>query len=253
MIWGILATISIVVLGFSILPSVWFWVCWEVVAAGFVAFGCFGEWYLFKTPAKPGHQEKHRRRELQFILLVAIGVTMELMGLAHAIPEAMRLERDVAEAKHQTEELRKSNLALEAIIAPRSLSPDQQRQLVDALKRFSKHIVVIESYSLDAEAIMLSTQIGAILEKAGITVIDARASKVTAGGGFEVGVNVRGENLDFVKTFVNGLVGCKLQASDNPAPLAVPRVVMGNFVAAPPGATAVMVGVKPLPPITIVR
>lgn len=50
---------------------------------------------MFKTAAKPGHEDHHRHRELQFILAVAIGVTMELIGLGHAIPEAIKLEGTV--------------------------------------------------------------------------------------------------------------------------------------------------------------
>src|SRR5882762_6157852 len=63
-IWGILAAILIAICLFLLLPSLWFWISWEIVAAGLVAIGCFGEWHLFRTPASPGHEEEHRRREL---------------------------------------------------------------------------------------------------------------------------------------------------------------------------------------------
>ncbi len=80
-----------------------------------MAIGCFGEWYLFKKPM-PADADHHRSRELQFILVVAIGVTMELCGLAHSIPEAIRLEREVIEGKIRVEELRKANLTLESSV-----------------------------------------------------------------------------------------------------------------------------------------
>jgi hypothetical protein len=102
MICGILATISIVVIGFILLPSFWFWVCWEIAAAGLVAVGCGGEWYMFLNPAKDGHETPHRRRELQFITAVAIGVIMEFFALGHAIPEAMRLEKEAADARRES-------------------------------------------------------------------------------------------------------------------------------------------------------
>src|SRR5437867_1852433 len=85
---GILATISLAVTGFVLLPSFWFWVCWEIAAAGLVALGCIGEWYMFCNPAKEGHELHHRRREMQFITAVAIGVFMEFLALGHVIPEA---------------------------------------------------------------------------------------------------------------------------------------------------------------------
>jgi hypothetical protein len=100
-IGGIILTISIAVLAFLALPSVWFWVCWEVAAAALVAGGCFGEWYLFKTAPKPGHEGEHRRRELQCILGVAIGVTMELIAIPHALLEARQLEKHISDVNER--------------------------------------------------------------------------------------------------------------------------------------------------------
>lgn len=114
-ICGIIATISIAVLGFLMLSSSWFWISWEVVAAGLVAIGCAGEWYLFLNPAKDGHELHHRRRELQFVTAVALGVLMEFFALSHAIPEAIRLEKDVSEANVKVEQLRSDNASLFAI------------------------------------------------------------------------------------------------------------------------------------------
>src|SRR5437867_12703194 len=91
-IWGIMAAILAARIGFVFLISVWFWICWEIFAGALVAVGCFGEWYLLKTPAKRGEEDHHKTRELQFILVVAIGVTMEFLALSHSIPEALRLE-----------------------------------------------------------------------------------------------------------------------------------------------------------------
>jgi len=115
-----LAIIIAAVLSFK-LSSFWFWTCWEVLAAGAVAIGCFGEWYMFLHPAKKGHEFPHRRRELQFITAVAIGVAMEFFALFHAIPEGARLERGVAEANERTStnelhvaELTHSNLMLQS-------------------------------------------------------------------------------------------------------------------------------------------
>ena len=105
MVWGILTTILIVVVGRLVLRPIWFWVSWEILAAGLVALGCAGEWYLFKNPAKRGQAPEHRRRELQFITAVAVGVCMEFFALAHAIPEAIRLEKQVEDIRADNSKL----------------------------------------------------------------------------------------------------------------------------------------------------
>jgi hypothetical protein len=128
---GILVAISIAVIGFFALSRFWFWVAWEVLAAALVAVGCGGEWWLFIHPSSDDNSVAHRRRELQCISIVAIGVAMELLALFHAIPEAMRLEKDVAAANERTilvqsnnvslslriEELRSTNLVLRTELA----------------------------------------------------------------------------------------------------------------------------------------
>lgn len=171
-IWGILAAISTAVFGFILLSSVWFWICWEVVASALVAIGCFGEWYLFKTPATPSDEDCHRGKELHFILVVAIGVAMELIGLSRSIPEAIRLEGDVAKANLHIEELRQENLKLYAQIKPRRITPDQRTILLARLKnRFSgQPRVNIVADSGDMEQRILSRQIRDVLTECGFKI-----------------------------------------------------------------------------------
>ena len=136
-ICGIIATISIAVLGFFMLPSLWFWISWEVLAAGLVAVGCASEWYLFLKPSKEGdeaHKLHHRRRELQSVTAVAIGVLMEFLALSHAIPEAIRLEKNVSDANTRVEELRQENDLLEAEIQPRRIKPEQRAVIMTDLR-----------------------------------------------------------------------------------------------------------------------
>jgi len=116
-IWAIIVTISITVFCFFALPSFWFWTCWEILAAGMVAVGCGGEWYLFLNPAKEGQERAHRRRELQFITGIALGVAMEFLALAHVIPEAVRLENKVEETRNQASLTESKNLALRTNVA----------------------------------------------------------------------------------------------------------------------------------------
>lgn len=152
MICGITAAISIVVVGFFSLSAFWFWTCLEIIAGGLVAGGCWGEWYLFKNPPDEGDESqnsKRRRKELQCIIAVAIGVTVEFAALSHAIPEAIRLEKDVSEIgttnaqlvasnlifASQVEQFRKQNDDLEATAIrlknaiPQRQIPEKQREL----------------------------------------------------------------------------------------------------------------------------
>lgn len=111
MICGIIATISIVVIGFFLLSTFWFWTCLEIIGGFLVAVGCIGEWYLFGHPAKAGHELSHRRSELQYIVAVAVGVSMEFLAILHSIPETIRLERNVVDIGTTNAQLVASNLA----------------------------------------------------------------------------------------------------------------------------------------------
>src|SRR5437899_12517248 len=53
-ICAIIATISIAAFGFLLLPSIWFWIGWEILGAVLVAIGCVGEWYLITNPPMSG-------------------------------------------------------------------------------------------------------------------------------------------------------------------------------------------------------
>lgn len=104
---GILATISIAVIARIVLPAVWFWIGFEVFAALLVAVGCGGEWYLHHHPAgrKKVEKEEHHKLESRFIAAVAVGVFMEFFSLGHAIPEAIKLEKEAADAQVQVKQL----------------------------------------------------------------------------------------------------------------------------------------------------
>lgn len=110
-ICGIVAIISFILSAFAFLPSFWFWVSFEVLAALLVAFGCAGEWWLHHHPAgrKKKEKDEHHALESKFIGLVVIGVTMELFCLGHSINEGVKLENSVSQANKQVEDT-KSNL-----------------------------------------------------------------------------------------------------------------------------------------------
>ena len=163
-IWAILATISISVVGFFVLPSFWFWVCWEILSLGLVAIGCAGEWYLFLKPAKESHESHHRRRELQFITAVAVGVWMEFLALAHAIPETMRLEKDVALANERasTNELAAKQLEMQFT--------ETKTKLANAEARLNESVMELKNENLPMDIGEQSSFINALKPLAGIQV-----------------------------------------------------------------------------------
>jgi hypothetical protein len=163
--------ILIAAVGF-IFPRVWFWISWEIFGSVLVAVGCIGEWVLLYT--KEGAE--HNRRERKFAIVVAIGVTMDAIGLGHAIPEAIRIEGNVTTATEQAEkahreaesnavvaaqaneragnaekEAQKFRLKadeLEKQIQPREINPSQAQSILNRLQKLkTKKCRIIVSYN----------------------------------------------------------------------------------------------------------
>jgi len=172
--------------------------------------------------------------------------------------KADSFEHDIAQANERAslaekkaEEERLERIKLEAIVAPRSLNLEQQRLIASACAKFRGHSVLVESYGMDGEGAALGAQIIAILQAAGITVADARASTVVTGG-FELGIHVRGPNAerDFVSTLGNALfsVGKLRVAINDPLPRSGSEIGGGgrSFKSGVVFVT-VMIGTKPVP------
>jgi hypothetical protein len=140
---GIVATILTVSFGWFLLPSFWFWVGFEIVAAMLVAGGCSGEWYLHHHPAGRKKQEKdeHHQAEARFIAMVSIGVIMELFVLAHSIREGIVLENEVAKAENEAAKASEraantesNNLVLQAKLKTRIITDDERKNFIESLK-----------------------------------------------------------------------------------------------------------------------
>jgi len=113
----------------------------------------------------------------------------ELVGLlnlktANALQEAARLGKVAEDEKLE-------RIKLEAAVAPRSLSLNQQKSIAEAVQKFRGHGVLVSSYGIDGEGAALAGQLITCLSAVGIVVADARASIVVAGG-FETGIHIRG-------------------------------------------------------------
>jgi hypothetical protein len=156
------------------------------------------------------------------------------------------------QARSMAEAERLERVRLEAVVAPRSLSLEQQRRIAAACSPFIGHRVVVESYGLDGEAAGLGAQIIALLRPVlgAANVLDSRASSMVSGG-FELGVHVRGpasEN-DFVGALRAALSSIgQLQTFSNDARPQIGTMMGGGGRTFTSGDfVTVMVGVKPVP------
>jgi hypothetical protein len=170
---------------------------------------------------------------------------------AKADERASANEKESARLSKIAEAERLERIRLEAAVAPRGLTLDQQKRIADEVQKFRRHAVLVSSYGLDGEASELAAQVISSLRSVGITVADARAS-IVVNGGFETGVHVRGPDVEraFVIALGNALsvVGKLRVATNDP----VPRTgggIGGGGQGFTPGSVyvTVFVGVKPQP------
>jgi hypothetical protein len=171
-------------------------------------------------------------------------------AVAEAQAKARKFEAEIAssnaraeEAKKIAEQERLERVKLEAQLAPRRLSSEQQKAIAVSLKRFNGRKVKLITYAHDLEAGLLATQIKPALLEAGIRV-DDQISGVMVVGGFVAGVWVNGPPVeqDLVKALFDTLVqDGKLVARNNGTK---PFAGAAN----PADGVNILVGVKPLSP-----
>jgi hypothetical protein len=134
---GILATTILISLGFSMLPSFWFWILFEIFAAILVAGGCCGEWWLHYHPAgrKKKDKDEHHKLESRFIAMVALGVIMELFALGHSIREGVKLEIKVSKANERAANSESNSVqVLQKVGELNKEAADARKDAGDALK-----------------------------------------------------------------------------------------------------------------------
>jgi len=170
------------------------------------------------------------------------------LGLQQQIAEA---QRQAGESKKEAESERLERTRLEAIVAPRSLSLDQQERIANACRAFQRHGVLVRSYGMDGESAALGGQIIATLRAAHIVVVDGRGS-ITVSGGFDTGVHIRGPETEkwFADTLGQALsvIGGLKVAVNDPEPK-MGAMMGGGGEAFTPGSVflTLTIGVKPLP------
>lgn len=177
--------------------------------------------------------------------------------IADSNANAKEADAHAAEARSMAEAERTEQLRLRAIVAPRSLSIEQQRQIVDVCRKFKGHRASVVSYGMDAEAFELGDQIIRSLQTAlgNDRVQDSRATLVVTGG-FAVGLGVSGPNSerDLVLALGSEFRSFGLLGSNTPTrPFGSMFGGGGTGPTFPAGTTfvTIMIGVKPLPTLPL--
>jgi hypothetical protein len=164
--------------------------------------------------------------------------------LGEATTNAGKAIKDAASANRQTEIEKKERLKLEELISPRSLTFEQQKEMLPLLVKFKDAHIVVTSYSLDVEGLAIATQLINLFTKARLNVIDKRNTENALGGGLQVGIHVYGDNKELAELIVNGLQKANQDATVIPTPRQG-GVRFNKPAPALPNSVYVMVGVKP--------
>lgn len=193
--------------------------------------------------------------------ILALAVSLVSSFVLYRVADKVQAEADqhIAEAKvaaakaqENTERLKAENLSLQAIIAPRSLSIEQQTKLANALKPFAGAKVVIASPPMDGEALGLAQQILASLEAAGIVPVNM-IGRLGHVAGFAFGIHmtgrVSGNNAELMTKLHDELTsfGQLVVASEGNAAQPLLTYPGGDFPDAKSAAVAIFIGAKPVP------
>jgi hypothetical protein len=159
---------------------------WLLIVVG-VGGECLAEGFLFKAD----------ELVIKFDEIVLMDTTTKagtaLERAARAELTARAFQLQIAKVNERAAQLDLERTKLEAIIAPRSLTLEQQQKIADICRKFQGHPASVVSYSTDAEASGLASQIIAVLHAAGVPVVDNTATVMPLGG-FEIGIHVRAPN-----------------------------------------------------------
>lgn len=168
--------------------------------------------------------------------------------IAEAAKQTELAKAGAAEANQKAEAERLERLKLEAVVAPRSLSLQQQQMLAAAWRALAGTRVAVISYSLDGEGAGLATQIMAALQAAGV-VVDNRLASIMPMGGFSLGVHVTGADASVADPLRGALATIGNLAVATPGSPQGGGASMGVGPApgtSQPVAAEILVGVKPV-------
>jgi hypothetical protein len=152
---------------------------------------------------------------------------------------------EAARANERAAAIEAENLKLEAQLAPRRLTNEQQAILATALAALAGKTVRIESYSLDAEAAILGKQIEQAFSSAKVNLSNALMTRASAGS-ILLGIHVLSRSEETRNLILNALQGVGLNAVDGTNSASNFVVGFGVTMPATPPDAEVFIGVKPL-------
>jgi hypothetical protein len=168
--------------------------------------------------------------------------------IANADENAAKANERAGNLEKEAAELTSKNLQLEAAIAPRRLSEEQEKALA-SLSAFANRPVEIKSYSGDTESLILATQIATELAKSKINILDNRLTMQPAGS-VSFGVSVEGPDKELVQELkkILSMDGSLMAASSFSLPNRgfSAQVSFGMITRSTPSAATITVGVKPI-------
>lgn len=210
---------------------------WVLVFAALVAVGVVGEAAL---------GVRHWMLDGRLRTLRHVESQLHENELAQLAKDTADANARAAEANQKAEQERLERLRLEAVVAPRSLSLDQQRSIANAWKAFAGRKVSLTTYALDAEGATLGKQIIACLREAGLNAEDRTASNMPLGG-FALGVHVNGSDNELVSAIATALQSVGHLAVEQHGPsLRNASIASGDPSAGTDLTASILVGVKPI-------
>ncbi len=169
--------------------------------------------------------------------------------IADSTARVKEADARAAEARSMAEAERVERLRLQSIVAPRSLSLEQQDHVANLSRAFIGHRVIVLSYGLDLEGAAIGAQIINTLRRVlgHDNVLDGRASFVVSGG-FDLGIHLRGPESEraFITALSLALPGLVTGINDQPPRFSTQMGGVPGFPANTPAVT-IMIGVKPVP------
>ena len=155
----------------------------NLAAVLLVTGGVFGELVLGLFVGKEAANIRNDTEKLLALVRQKSTIAEENAELAQSYIAELEAETARADLERQR---------LEARVAPRSLSLEQQCRMIDACKKFAGHRALISSYGLDGEGAALATQLLEILRCAlGPNNVRSAISDRIVTGRFESGIHIR--------------------------------------------------------------
>jgi hypothetical protein len=241
----------------------------EYAAIICVIIGVIGEFISEFTKWGTKTTERKDRIGKYSTLFLIVALAAEFICLIRANTLSDRIvaqaNRDAANAIVTAEAERFERIKLEARVAPRTLTLDQQKLIKAALSRFAGQTVTVSSYSLDGEGAGIADQIRSVLTSAGLTL--EPGSMDLPAGAFYRAIQIRGPQNDLLvslsdalssigklKVYVNGPVPRTGATLSGNAIMSGSALLGGgggvvNIPVPTSGPVTIMVGIKPSPTV----